>query len=76
MALKFVPTGKTLDGKGYDLLLDGVRIGIATAKVTRAATGIHRLRGTTYHAYAFNQHFYGSRKGVARKVETAAQVTA
>lgn len=69
MALKFVSKGKSMGETHYDLLIDGEKVGFASSKVTRDATGIHRVRGTTYAACVRSQWFHGSRKVVARNIE-------
>jgi hypothetical protein len=63
-------TGKSIMGERcYDLMVNGKKVGYAHAKVSTSATGLHKVKGTTYTAFAYGQHFGGSRASVKRDIE-------
>lgn len=74
MTITFVSTGKGIHGKCYDVMLDGMKIGYATAKVETNRTGPYKVRGTTYSAHmtSGDRWFYGSRTTVTREMLRAA----
>ena len=67
--ITFVSTGKDIHGKCFNLMLDGTKIGYATAKVETSRSGPRKLRGTVYSAYLIsgNRWFYGSRTTITRE---------
>ncbi len=68
--ITFLSTGKDIHGKCFNLMLDGTKIGYATAKVETSRSGPRKLRGTVYSAYLIsgNRWFYGSRTTITREM--------